>query len=103
MGQILRGWALAHQGKEEEGLAQIRQGQAACQAIGIGLGWSGTLFQLAEVCGKTRQFAEGLGVIASALAYAAASNERCFETELLRLKGELLLQLAQAQPESFRS
>lgn len=92
MGQILRGWALADQGKGEEGLAQIRQGQAACQAIGIGLGWSGTLFQLAEACGKTQQLGEGLDVIESALTYAAASNERCFETELLRLKGELLLQ-----------
>ncbi|MBI3247751.1 MAG: AAA family ATPase [Deltaproteobacteria bacterium] len=92
MGQVLRGWALAEQGHGEEGLAQIRQGQAACQTIGIGLGWSGTLFQLAETCGKTQQFAEGIRVVEDALVYATATGERCFETELLRLKGELLLQ-----------
>ncbi len=34
MGTILRGWALAEQGQEEEGIAQMRQGLAAYRATG---------------------------------------------------------------------
>ena len=33
-GTILRGWALAQQGQEAEGIAQIRQGLAAFRATG---------------------------------------------------------------------
>ena len=33
-GAILRGWALAEQGQEAEGITQIRQGLAAYQATG---------------------------------------------------------------------
>jgi hypothetical protein len=36
-GTILRGWALAEQGGEEEGVAQIRQGLAAYWATGAEL------------------------------------------------------------------
>ena len=34
VGTILRGWALAEQGQEEEGIAQIRQGLAGLRATG---------------------------------------------------------------------
>ena len=37
LGTILRGWALAMQGQGEAGLAQIRQGIAACRATGAAL------------------------------------------------------------------
>ena len=37
-GTMYRGWALAQQGQEEEGIAQIRQGLAASQATGAGVG-----------------------------------------------------------------
>ena len=35
-GTILQGWALAEQGQVEEGIAQMCQGLATCQAIGVG-------------------------------------------------------------------
>ena len=34
LGTIFRGWALAMQGQGEEGMAQVRQGIAACRATG---------------------------------------------------------------------
>ena len=42
MGTILRGWALTEQGQGEEGIAQMRQGLAACRATGAEL--SGRIF-----------------------------------------------------------
>ena len=42
-GTLLRGWALAMQGQGEEGLAQMRQGLAACPGHG-GRRWSGRTF-----------------------------------------------------------
>jgi DNA-binding winged helix-turn-helix (wHTH) protein/predicted ATPase len=91
-GMILRGWALAQQGQVEEGLAQIRQGMAACQAMGVGLGWSGMAFQLADACGKAGRHEEGLHVLEEALVKLHQTGELCYETELHRLKGELTLQ-----------
>jgi predicted ATPase len=47
---------------------------------------------LAEAYGHVGQTAEGLHVLAEALACAHTTGERCYEAELYRLKGELLLQ-----------
>ena len=57
---ILRGWALAEQGQGEEGIAQIRQGLAACRATGAELWRPHFLALLAEAYGKVGQAEEGL-------------------------------------------
>jgi tetratricopeptide (TPR) repeat protein len=80
------------QGRAGEGLEQIRQGMAACQAIGVRLGWSGMAYQLAEACGKAEQYEEGLDIVDESLLKIPHDGERCYETELYRLKGELTLQ-----------
>ena len=59
-GTIVRGWALAEQGQEEEGIAQMRQGLAAHQATGAELGRPCFLALLAEAYGKVGQVEEGL-------------------------------------------
>ena len=46
---------------------------------------------LAEACGKGRQVAEGLHLLAEALAVADDTGECRWDAELYRLKGELLL------------
>src|SRR5215467_13567362 len=46
---------------------------------------------LAETYGKAGQAAEGLRVLAEALAHVHATEERFYEAEIHRLKGELLL------------
>jgi len=90
-GTILLGWALTAQGKEAEGLAQMRQGLAAYRATGAELHRPYFLSLLAEACGKVGQPEEGLAVLAEALATVDNTEERNWEAELHRLKGELLL------------
>jgi predicted ATPase len=90
-GTILQGWALAAQGQEEAGIAQMRQGLAAWQAAGLRLGWPCWLYLLAEAYGKAGQVEAGLRALDEALAAVHKSGERRWEAELYRLKGELLL------------
>src|SRR4029453_16425279 len=92
LGTIMRGGALAVQGHGEAGITHLRQGLAAWQAIGSQVGRTSFLTFLAEAYGHVGQTAEGLQVLAEALAYAHTTGERCYEAELYRLKGELLLQ-----------
>ncbi|MBI3247900.1 MAG: tetratricopeptide repeat protein [Deltaproteobacteria bacterium] len=89
---IFRGWALAKQGEAAEGIAQMRQSLAAFRATGAGVGLPLYLSLLAEACGKVGQVEEGLTLLAEALATVDKTEERFYEAELYRLKGELLLQ-----------
>ncbi len=90
-GMIVRGWALAEQGSIEEGIEQLRQGMVTWQTLGTTLGQTHTLFRLAQAYGKGRQTGEGLRVLDEALAFMHERDERHYETELYRLKGEFLL------------
>jgi predicted ATPase len=90
-GTVLRGWALAEQGQIEEGIAQIRHGQATRQALGAGIFHSYYFALLAEAYGKAGQAEEGLKAIAEALTVMDDSGERFDEAELYRIRGELLL------------
>jgi predicted ATPase len=89
---FLRGWALAEQGQGEAGIAQMRQGLAAWQALGAELFRPYYLALLAEAYGKEGQSEEGLRVVTEALALVDQSGERRGEAELYRLKGTLMLQ-----------
>jgi class 3 adenylate cyclase/predicted ATPase len=83
------GWALAAQGQEAEGIAQMRQGQNASRATGsmMDLG----VPALAEAYGQVGQVDEGLHLLAEALAMVDTTGGRRPEAELHRLHGELLL------------
>ncbi len=91
-GTILQGWALAEQGQSEEGISQIRQGLATCQAVGAGIWQSYHLVLLAEAYGKAGQAEEGLATLAGALTVVDKSGERFYEAELYRLRGTLTLE-----------
>jgi predicted ATPase len=91
MGTILRGWAMAEQGQEEKGIAQMRQGLAAYRATGAELRRPYYISLLAEAYGKEGQAEEGLNTLAEALNTVNKTGERWYEGELFRLKGELLL------------
>jgi predicted ATPase len=100
--RVARGWALAHLGQAEQGVAQIREGLAMASATGAEMWRTYNLAQLAEACGKAGRIDEGLEVIAEALEVVQEKGERWWEAEILRLRGELLLKrnpsgLAEAQ------
>jgi predicted ATPase len=73
----------------------MQQGLAAYWATGGELERPYFLALLAEAYGKAGQVAEGLGVVAEALAAVDKAGERLWEAELHRLKGELSLQSRQ--------
>jgi predicted ATPase len=86
---VLRGWALAEQGQGAEGIAQIRQGLAAWQAMGEALYQPRFRALLAELYGNIGQTEAGLSVLAEVLA-EVHTNGLCYcEAELYRLKGML--------------
>jgi predicted ATPase len=91
-GTMLRGWALAEQGREEEGITQMRQGLTAWRALGSGVGASYFLALLIEASSRTGQLEEGVNTLAEAFAIVHKTGERLYEAELYRLKGELRLQ-----------
>jgi predicted ATPase len=91
MATVMRGWALLKQGRHEEAIEQMRQGLAALQATGTELVRPHFLGLLAEALGLARQPEEGLRALEEALSVAQRGGEGCYEAELYRLKGEVLL------------
>ncbi|NNG06407.1 MAG: hypothetical protein HKM90_01630 [Desulfobacteraceae bacterium] len=90
-GTLLRGWAIAAQGEGAEGIAQVRQGVVAHQATGAELHVPYFLSLLAEAYGEVGQPEEGLTLLVEALDRVNKTEERNWEAELHRRKGELLL------------
>jgi predicted ATPase/class 3 adenylate cyclase len=88
---IFRGWAIAEQGRNDEGMAQIQEGLAGCRATGSELNRSYFLCLLAEACTKSGRLEDGLSALTAALAAADENENRHYEAEIHRLKGELLL------------
>jgi predicted ATPase len=93
IGTFVQGWALAEQGQQKKGVAQMRQGLAAYRTTSE-LYRPHLLGLLAEEYGKVGQPEEGLTVLAEALAIVDKTGERYYEAELYRLRGELTLQEA---------
>jgi predicted ATPase len=91
MGMVFQGWVLAEQGREDEGIERLRQGIAAFRATGAELLRPHFLSLLAEVYGRSARPDQGLEALDEALALMGKTGERLHESELYRLKGQLLL------------
>jgi class 3 adenylate cyclase/predicted ATPase len=89
---VLRGWGNIEQGQRDEGIVQIYQGIVAFRNTGAGILQSYFLALQAEAYKKTDQIREGLTVLNEALVQVDKTDERWYESEIYRLKGELLLQ-----------
>jgi predicted ATPase len=87
----LRGWAMAEQGRNEEGFTHILDALAATRARGAELWRPHGLCMLADACRETGRLEDGLGALTEALAAADEQESRALEAEIHRLKGELLL------------
>jgi class 3 adenylate cyclase/predicted ATPase len=91
LGTGLRGWALAMQGQDEEGLAQVRQGIAAWRAIGAAVLVPYFCTLLADVAAHLGHTEEGLQALAEAHTLMEQHDERWWEAEIHRLRGVVLL------------
>jgi predicted ATPase len=88
---LMRGWAIAAQGRNEEGIAQIEEGLAGVRASGIELGRPPYHTTLADVCRQADRFDDGIAAVTEAQAVADQNEERAYEPEIHRVRGELLL------------
>jgi predicted ATPase len=83
--------AVADGGAAEEGIAELRRGLAASEAMGIQQHTPCFLGLLAELCIGIRNYGEALKLVDEALSRVEKLEERWFEADLHRLKGEALL------------
>ena len=95
-----QGLMQVEEGQVEEGIAQIHQGLAVLQATGTEAYRTFCLSFLADAYRKADKVEEGLEVLTEALALVEKIDERFFEVELHRVKGELLLMQDEAQAEA---
>jgi predicted ATPase len=93
-GKIFRGWASGAQGRPLESVPEIVQGIADCRATRTRRDAPYHLSLLAETLRSAGKIDEALHALSEALAFVAETEERWWEAELHRLKGELLLSLA---------
>jgi predicted ATPase/class 3 adenylate cyclase len=91
MASILKGWTLAQEGDLAEGIAQMRRGLAAQLATGAELARPYWLCLIAEACLESGAALEGLALLDEAEAAVQQTNERYWESEIHRLRGQLLL------------
>jgi predicted ATPase len=96
-GTILRGWALAMQAQDKEGMAQLRQCIAARRADQAALHIPYYCTMLADVCDHLGYPANGLQALAEAHTLVEQHEDRWWEAEIHRLRGVLLLRQDVAQ------
>ncbi|MGX1262159.1 AAA family ATPase [Sinorhizobium fredii] len=84
------GWALAQQGKLEEGILEMREAIEAVAATGADMGMAFRLCVLAQAHGQFGEAHKGLILLEQAFGITAKSHSKYQVPELLRTKGELL-------------
>jgi predicted ATPase len=93
-GKVFRGWALAKEGRQEEGRAELLKALAECQATRTRMHRPYHLSLLAEALHRSGRSEEGLQAVDEALAMVEETEERWWEADLHRLRGDLLLSLS---------
>jgi predicted ATPase len=104
LGTSLRGWALAMQGQDEPGMAQVRQGIAAWRATGAALNVPYLCTLLADIAARLGHLEDGLQALAEAHTMVEQHEERYWEAEVCRLRGSMLLrqqETPQAEAETW--
>jgi predicted ATPase/class 3 adenylate cyclase len=87
----IEGWVMLERGQPEAGVARIRQAWIDLRATGSRLFLPQLSVWLAEGYAALGQTTEALNVIAEALEFVHQTDERWWEAEIYRLKGELLV------------
>jgi predicted ATPase len=95
-----RGWAIAQQGDVLAGIDVIRESMDRRRAMGVGAVWPWFHALLADAFGAIGHVDDGLAELETALQVVERNDERLYEAEVHRIKGELLLKqhdLAEAE------
>jgi len=100
---LLRGSAIARQGQADRGIEAMCGGLAAVKAAGTEMLRVFFLCALAEAYGIAGKPREGLAVLDEAQQLMEVNEERFWEAETLRVRGELLLQRSGAVDEAEAS
>ena len=87
----IQGWAMTEQGRQADGMAQLRRGLATYRATGAKVGLPYFLAQLALVCARNGQIDEAIMLDEESLAILTQTGEHWFEALILLLHGETLL------------
>jgi DNA-binding winged helix-turn-helix (wHTH) protein/predicted ATPase len=87
---MCKGWALANLGKLEEGTALLREGLNNWHLIGSKTEAMRFTTLLAENCLLSNRTKQGLSLINEALKFIEETEDRFFQSEVFRIKGELL-------------
>ena len=90
-GTVNHGWAQAAQDQGEDGIAEIDQGIATFRATGARTWIPYFLGLQAETYTRGIRIDDGLASVAEAIALADKTEQHCWQAELNRIKGELLL------------
>jgi len=96
----IRGWAMSKNGAPEAGVAAIRRGLEDTTATGAAIFHPYFFALLAEVHADSNQIDDGLAALEDGLTAADSTDERYFEPELHRLRGELLMRHPDPDPEA---
>jgi predicted ATPase len=94
----VRGWALAMQDQGEEGRTQVRQGIATWQATGAVLLVPYLSTLLMDVSAHLGRTEDSLQALVETHTLIERHEERCWEAEVYRLQGVLLLRQTGAPP-----
>lgn len=89
--KMLKGWALANLGQLEKGISLVRDGLKDWRAIGSKTERSRFMYVLADVYLLASHYKEGLSLVDEALSLIEETEDRFYQSELTRLRGELLL------------
>ena len=92
-GEFLRGWAWAAQG-QTDGIVEMERGLAGWLETGTQKHQPDMLITIAAAYGRFGQVAVGLERLTQASVLIERTEERCFEAEMYRVRGELWLRQA---------
>ncbi len=85
----------------EDTVSMAKEGLSGAAGTGQQAGAPAMLWVLARIHQEVGREADALGAVEAALATSAREKQPCFDAELLRLKGELLLSKDEAEAESL--
>lgn len=102
-GVVQAGWALAQLGSLDEGIARMREGIAALGATGAQMDLLYFAALLGEALGRAGQPEAGLAEIDRALGTARQRRARFQISEMLRLRGDVLLMISKSNRAEARA